>query len=331
MYTFFLKCVAYLVANFYLRNPSYQKRIVNMYSEPIILITDILNHISYWLKLEKCFLPPTYITIETSNACNLKCKMCPQPAMMTRERKMFDLILFKKIIDANPQLKRVGLTNWGEPLLHKQLAEFIKYLKDRNIKVNLTTNATLLDEGVARNLVEMEVDFIAISMDGYGESYERTRGTDFNVVKANVERLVALNKEFGGKSHLEINCVNSKYNENELDDIYAKLIKLDVDNVNMQSWQVYDPECRKPGGKTGCSELYRTLTVLSNGVVVPCCVDYDGQLNLGSIHDSLQMMSFFNGPVMRLLRKTNLSSASAPPVCKGCWEYTTKYSGNRFT
>ena len=51
-----------------------------------------------------------------------------------RKREMLDLELYKKIINENPQLDRVVLMNWGEPLLHPHLVEMISYAHKKNIE-----------------------------------------------------------------------------------------------------------------------------------------------------------------------------------------------------
>ena len=81
------------------------------------------------------------IYIEITNVCNLKCSFCSEVTkkrrFMTKEE--FELIL-KKI---NKYTDYIYLHVKGEPLLHKEIIEFIKMASKYNIKVNLTTNGTL--------------------------------------------------------------------------------------------------------------------------------------------------------------------------------------------
>ena len=81
------------------------------------------------------------IYIEITNVCNLKCSFCSE---VTKKRRFmtkdeFELIL-KKI---NKYTDYIYLHVKGEPLLHKDIIEFINMASKYNIKVNLTTNGTL--------------------------------------------------------------------------------------------------------------------------------------------------------------------------------------------
>src|SRR5659263_133157 len=42
---------------------------------------------------------PVIYNIETTNACNMRCKMCPRTTMMTRDVETIDPALFKKVVD----------------------------------------------------------------------------------------------------------------------------------------------------------------------------------------------------------------------------------------
>jgi len=44
---------------------------------------------------------PVVYNIETTNACNMKCKMCPRTTMMTRPVETMDIDLFQLDVEAN--------------------------------------------------------------------------------------------------------------------------------------------------------------------------------------------------------------------------------------
>ncbi|MEJ2745807.1 MAG: radical SAM protein, partial [bacterium] len=133
---------------------------------------------------------PLVVAAENSNICNAGCVMCPYPAM--RRRKGFmEMALFRKIVDecAKHPGVELRLSGFGEPLLDKKLVERIAYAKRKGIeKVQLTTNASLLDKEMSLAIVNSGLDEIMFSVDGYNkESYERIRtGLSFYEVYENL-------------------------------------------------------------------------------------------------------------------------------------------------
>ncbi|WP_294170246.1 radical SAM protein, partial [uncultured Clostridium sp.] len=83
------------------------------------------------------------IYIETTNICNLSCNFCPKTS---RKLGFMETEDFKKIIN-----KVKGYTNhiylhlMGEPFLNNNLESFLQIAKEANIKVNITTNGTLIN------------------------------------------------------------------------------------------------------------------------------------------------------------------------------------------
>ncbi len=80
------------------------------------------------------------------------------------------------------------------------MSEKVAYAKQRGIaEVGVISNGSLIDEQVARAVIEAGLDAINISVDASGrEVFERTRvGLKYDTVIANIERLVRMRKELG--------------------------------------------------------------------------------------------------------------------------------------
>ena len=111
-------------------------------------------------------LPPAEIWIEPTNFCNLRCKMCPQSGGLTREKGFMNLELYKKIIDEVGKWKPIiKLFNLGEPLLHPEIVNMIKYAKKKGCYVMINTNATLLNEKKSIDIINSGLDEISPSVD----------------------------------------------------------------------------------------------------------------------------------------------------------------------
>lgn len=140
---------------------------------------------------------PQHIFIEITSACNLKCKICPRTSGNTLIGYM-DFELFKKIINEANQYgpRTFCLHLFGEPLLAPKFIDEIFYIKKINPKnsIVLTTNGTLLNEKIAKAMIQAPVDKIAISFIAAAkETYFQLTGVDaLEKVEENVKRLVKI-------------------------------------------------------------------------------------------------------------------------------------------
>ena len=95
---------------------------------------------------------PDRIYIESTNHCNLKCIMCPTGlGVIARPKGYMEMGLYRQIVDEVGAL--VGsavLHSWGEPLMHPELFEMIRYGKRAGMRMETSTNITLLNDERAR-------------------------------------------------------------------------------------------------------------------------------------------------------------------------------------
>ena len=81
---------------------------------------------------------PICLYLETTNRCNLLCTTCPRTYEQLEPEADMPWELFTSLIDQCPNIARVVLHGVGEPMLVKDLAQRVAYLKARNIYVLLT-------------------------------------------------------------------------------------------------------------------------------------------------------------------------------------------------
>jgi MoaA/NifB/PqqE/SkfB family radical SAM enzyme len=72
--------------------------------------------------------------LELTNYCNLACAVCPNKSMKRAKAFMPSSMVFH-IVATNPQLREVGLSVWGEPLLHPELLLIIDHLCNHGLHV----------------------------------------------------------------------------------------------------------------------------------------------------------------------------------------------------
>ena len=125
---------------------------------------------------------PTHVDIEASSACNLNCPMCYTVTDEFKEqvsRMHMDFELFKKLIDECASYSSnysVRLSWRGEPFLHPKFDEMVRYAKKAGIKeVSTLTHGGFLDPERFEKLMKAGLDWLSISVDGTGETYEQIR------------------------------------------------------------------------------------------------------------------------------------------------------------
>jgi MoaA/NifB/PqqE/SkfB family radical SAM enzyme len=263
---------------------------------------------------------PEIVQVESTNICNARCVFCPRDEMHRRQGVM-DAALYHKVIDecASLGIRHVRLHNYGEPFVDRQLTEKVAYAKAHGIaEVGVISNGSLIDEEVARGVVEAGLDAINISVDASGrEVFERTRvGLKYDKVIANIERLVRIRREIGRtRPKLILSFVRQGDGADEqafIDHwrgIADKVLVTDLHNwagtLNRGS------EVRFP-----CYRQWLTLTVLWDGRVSLCCADFDGRVILGDVRQST-IQEIWEGEAYRQVRREQLESGG-PAICRAC-------------
>lgn len=100
------------------------------------------------------------INIETTNICNLSCSFCPH-FKMKRGQGVMSLKDFKRTINLfNSDI--VGLTNFGEPFMDKNIFDKINYVKKSY--TYLTTNGTFLTKNIVSQILKSNLSELRVSV-----------------------------------------------------------------------------------------------------------------------------------------------------------------------
>ncbi len=229
---------------------------------------------------------PPKVRIETTNACNAKCVICPHHKM-TREVQRIDGDLYRRIIDECVEYgcREVHLHNFGEPFLDKRLEEFVAYAKGAGLpKVKIFSNGSIISEQRARGVLQAGIDEIKVSFDGAtAEEFERIRyPLKFDKVVDNMVRLVKIRDELGSPARIYVACCSTSDKTQTM-----AMLESMVDGFSfgkIHNWGTEDYETARTKLRKPCRRVWETFTVLSNGDVSLCCLDYDGSVILGNVH-----------------------------------------------
>ena len=113
---------------------------------------------------------PISINLDLTSACNFSCPFCVDSKLINAGKNLA-LEEVKKTINTlhSHGLLSVILIGGGEPTLHKDFGEIVRYIKSKRLQIGIVTNGSRLEkiEAVVEELKEK--DWIRISIDAAGE------------------------------------------------------------------------------------------------------------------------------------------------------------------
>lgn len=242
------------------------------------------------------------VYIETTNICNLSCNFCPKTS---RKLSFMDEKSFEYIIKSvKPYTDHVYFHLMGEPFLNANLKKFLEISRENELKVNITTNGTLLNNVKDVLLNAQALRQINISLHSFEAN---NQDVDFNeyidiiiyfvkeiTEKTNVIcslRLWNLDTRYTASNNMNIDILKLLENEFNLDcDLKEKLREKNSfklkNNVYISMGEKFkwpSLKVEELGERAFCYGLRDQIGILVDGTVVPCCLDSEGSIPLGNI------------------------------------------------
>ncbi|MCP4912746.1 MAG: radical SAM protein [Oligoflexia bacterium] len=149
-------------------------------------------------KLGESISGPIQGTLCLTYNCNLHCEMCDLPLRhknLEAKNESFNLDQYYKIIDDFAAIGTSGMAiSGGEPMLHKDLYQIIKYIRKNEMMVQMTTNGWFITPDTAQELYQSGINVISISLDGAtAQTHNKIRKNEQSFQKA-IEAIKILNQ-----------------------------------------------------------------------------------------------------------------------------------------
>lgn len=294
---------------------------------------------AYKKGLVKLSYPPEYLQIDVTGYCNLRCKMCPQGIKKIIPQKgTMAFSLYKRIIDSGVAVGvfNVILTLTGEPLLHKQLVEMIRYAKDKRFRVMLSTNCTLLTPSISEALIKSGLDEIILSFDTANKDlYEDyRRGARFDEVLNNILTFLEIRKRMKSYTPFPVMQNLQKFNPEKANpqierDFWKLFGKYDIwiipkyfsnwSGIMTQEKELYDESGISLHSQYKlCLTVYQRIVVSWDGKVLSCCNDFQRRQIMGDMTYQ-SIVEVWNGPALVDLRKKiACRQYKELPLCRTC-------------
>lgn len=261
--------------------------------------------------------------IEITNTCNLDCHFCPKHQRKRRQlsAEEFDLLTDK----VRGKVCFLYFHLMGEPLLHPLLPQFITMAREKGFKTVLTSNGTLLHR--AMNLLDTLPHKVQLSLHSH-ESNARGELSSY------MEEVMTFATQAAAKG----TCVvlrlwnqggMDKENEQVMDYIAEYVprpwkerpdgFRL-CDNLYLEFDRKFEwPSANASSAKREvfCKALLKQIGVLSDGSLVPCCLDHNGDVVLGNLfHQSLE--EILSSPRAQAMIEGFQHHTATEALCQNC-------------
>lgn len=271
---------------------------------------------------------PNKVFLEITNACNLSCSFCHGT------RRPIHYMTVEEFTKAAAEARGFGEYLYfhlmGEPLLHPKLGDFLRIAVDLGFKVILTTNGTLLEKcadilinspalhKISISLHSFEANVKNISFDEYlsscfsfcrraaekGKIAVMRLWNNGGADKLNEDILKLMYKYFGEDA--EWKEIRSGYRIREF--IYLEWgDKFDWPDENSDVCSTAH----------SCYGLRDQIGILSDGSVVPCCLDADGAITLGNVFET-SLDDILTSPRAVALKRSFETRQITEKLCQRC-------------
>ena len=290
------------------------------------------------MMIDRCY-------IEITNTCNLDCHFCPKHHRKRRQlsEEEFDLLTDR----VRGKVCFLYFHLMGEPLLHPLLPQFVTMAREKGFKTVLTSNGTLLHRAMA--LLDTLPHKIQLSLHSH-ESNARGELSEY------MDQVMRFSTQAAGKGTCMVLRLWNQGGMDRENEEVMRLIEKYVpkpwkerpdgfrlcDNLYLE----FDRKFEWPGGggkaasddsdgkqeesdgkleaspskskqEYFCKALIKQIGVLSDGSLVPCCLDHDGDVILGNLfHQSLA--EILASPRAQALVEGFRHHAATEPLCQSC-------------
>jgi radical SAM protein with 4Fe4S-binding SPASM domain len=283
------------------------------------------------------------IYIEVSNICNLKCHFCPE---VERGQQILAIENFENIISQVKNFTdQVCLHVMGEPLAHPKFAELISVCAKHKLKVQITTNATLLNAQNIAALLLPAVRQVNISLQSFAANlksadYQKKLNRYLN----SIFHFTDLAAELRSDLYIQFRMWNQGASDGELEEQVNQKILLNLEEhfgiaIDHSKIQLKFKKTAPLGGRLSvqfdsrfrwpnledemisdigfCHALTSHIAIHADGTVVPCCLDKEAKIVLGNIYKT-SFSEILQSPRLQAMKSGFASGTLCESLCRRC-------------
>jgi radical SAM protein with 4Fe4S-binding SPASM domain len=244
------------------------------------------------------------IYIELTNVCGLSCSFCPTKELPS---KQMNLDFFENTISQiSAYTKEVACHVVGDPLTQSNLSEYLDIIHKHGLKAILTTSGYFLKKHSYDTLFHPCVKQINVSLNSFNKNDTSLTFTKYisPILSLCKEKLLREENLFINLRiwNLDEDMSEREFNQTlflrlskafdvslNLNEVYSKKPKsIRLANkilVHFDNYFEWPSLSNENYGNGTCQGLQSHIAILASGKVVPCCLDCDGIIELGDLHE----------------------------------------------
>ncbi len=321
-------------------------KLLAKYATPARLANVALNEWEFHRRRDILDSYPPTLTIDVTNACQLKCPLCATGrGAVRRAKSVMPLSAFADLLDQTAgRCFQVHLYCWGEPTLVHNLPEYVAEARRRRMACVIGTNLSKpLSDAQALDLVASGPDRLVISLDGVTqEIHARYRvGSDIRAVRKNVLALASAKARLGKKNpRLIWQMLHFAHNRDHIPVAEALHRQWGFDGFEVESPNLpfgsrdenlarrwFDGEtgaARAPDVKDNVGEVcfwpWRVAVIAPDGGLAACCYAHDPDDDTGNVLRE-GFITALNNPKMAAVRRGVAGVGEVAGPCGKCGLY----------
>jgi radical SAM protein with 4Fe4S-binding SPASM domain len=265
------------------------------------------------------------VYVEISNICNLKCSFCPGT---TRKPKIMNIDEFKIVLNKiKDYTDYIYFHLLGEPLCHPDLEAFLSLSEEMGFKVIITTNGTLIEKCKDILLKSNSHYKTVISLHSFEAndnkiSFEKYLNDCFEYAKSAENKKIIVLRLWnnGGKDSLNdeiLNTLEKHFPKPWVEERNGTRIgeKIYIQYGDKFDWPTL--ESNNIDETIFCYGLRDQIGLLADGTVVPCCLDNNGEINLGNIFEN-DLENIINSTKAQNIYNGFSNRNACEELCKRC-------------
>jgi len=225
------------------------------------------------------------VRIETTNFCNAKCVMCPRDEM-TRPKVTMGYGHFADLVVQAYELgaKLIAPFGFGEPLIDPTIADKVAFCTRMGLETFITTNGSLLDRDMTKDLIDAGLTHIRFSAHGTYGNYEKVhKGLKFTKFIVNVSNFLTKRKD------CKVDVTAMPLNGGNSEEI-LEFWKGKVDDIEIWKPHSWGGAKNYRNGKRKLKTCGRPkvgpVQIQADGKVIPCCFLTNGEIILGDTYEN---------------------------------------------
>lgn len=200
-----------------------------------------LDRVDDWQKGK--LVPPIYIEVSPVSLCNHRCIFCAIDFVRGKDFRLDTKIFCNRLKEMGRLgVRSVMFAGEGEPLLHKDLKTFLKTAKDSGMDVSLTTNGSLGDYKIWKELLP-HLTWIRFSVDaGDADSYSKVHRVSksvFHKVIGSIKDAVEVKRDLGLDVTIGVQFLMIEENIKSLSKAMALFSGLGVDYFSLKPYSLH--------------------------------------------------------------------------------------------